>query len=141
MGEGGSWSDSETEHVSGFISCLQNTIRGEPPAIGEFAVPAFLIKKQVYDWVKTGEKTIELRRGKSQNGDRIAFLNGQRQCVKGRILRKREGKLDEVLNAATYRKIIPTAKTLDEAMEFIKQLYQSTDGTFTAYEFQLNQEP
>ena len=109
-------------------------------AVGEFEVPAFLTKKQVYDWVKTGEKTIELRKGKPQNGDHIAFLNGQRQCVKGRILRKREGKLDEVLNAATYRKIIPTAKTLNEAVEFIRQIYQSTEGTFTAYEFKLNQE-
>lgn len=103
-------------------------------------MPAFLTKKQVYDWVLTGQKTIELRKGPSQNGESIAFLNGKRQCVKGRILRKREGKLDEVLNATTYRKIVPTAKTLNEAVEFIKQLYQSTDGTFTAYEFQLSQE-
>jgi ASC-1-like (ASCH) protein len=103
-------------------------------------VPAFLIKKQVYDWVLTGEKTIELRKGKSQNGGRVAFLNGQRKCLKGRILRKREGKLEDVLNVATYRKIVPTAKTLDDAVEFIRQLYQSTDGTFTTYEFQLNQE-
>ena len=103
-------------------------------------MPSFRTKKQVYEWVKTGEKTIELRKGKTQNGNYIAFLNGHRQCVKGRILRKREGKLDEVLNEATYRKIIPTAKTLDEAVEFIRQLYQSTEGTFTAYEFQLNHE-
>ena len=109
-------------------------------AVGEPEVPAFRTKKQVYDWVKTGEKTIELRKGKTQNGSCIAFLNGRKQCVKGRILRKREGKLDEVLNEATYRKIIPTAKTLDEAVAFIKQLYQSTDGIFTAYEFQLHQE-
>jgi ASC-1-like (ASCH) protein len=108
--------------------------------VGEFDVPAFLTKKQVYDWVLTGEKTIELRKGKSQNGERIAFLNGQRKCLKGRILRKCEGKLEDVLNVATYRKIIPTAKTLDEAVEFIRQLYQSTDSTFTTYEFQLNRE-
>ena len=120
-----------------FIFWPQNTSKLE---LENFPVPAFLTKKQVYDWVLTGEKTIELRKGRSQNGDCIAFLNGQRQCVKGRILRKREGKLDEILNAATYRKIIPTAKTLDEAVSFIKQLYQSTDGTFTAYEFQLNHE-
>ena len=103
-------------------------------------MPSFLTKKQVYDWILTGEKTIELRKGESQKGDCIAFLNGQKKCLKGRILRKREGKLEDVLNVATYRKIIPTAKTLDEAVEFIRQLYQSTDGTFTTYEFQLNQE-
>ena len=103
-------------------------------------MPVFLTKKQVFEWIKTGEKTIEIRRGKSQNRENIAFLNGQRESVKGRILRKREGKLEDVLNAATFSKIIPTAKSLDEAVAFVKRLYPSTDGTFTAYEFQLNQE-
>jgi ASC-1-like (ASCH) protein len=103
-------------------------------------MPAFLTKKQVFEWIKTGEKTIELRRGRSQNGDSIAFLNGQRESVKGRILRRREGKLEDVLNAATFRKIIPTAKSVDEAVAFVKQIYKSTDGTFTTYEFQLDNE-
>ena len=103
-------------------------------------MPAFLTKKQVFDWINTGEKTIELRRGKTQDGDNIAFQNGKGQCVKGRILRRKEGKLEDVLNVATYRKIIPTAKSLDDAVEFIRQLYQPTEGTFTAYEFKLNQE-
>ncbi len=101
-------------------------------------MPAFLTKKQVFEWVKSGEKTIELRSGKCLNGDRIAFLNGQRQCVKGRILRKREGKLEDVLNADTFRKIVPTASSLDEALAFVKQIYPSSDGPFTTYEFQLN---
>jgi ASC-1-like (ASCH) protein len=103
-------------------------------------MPAFLTKKQVFEWIKTGEKTIELRRGRSQNGDSIAFLNGQRESVKGRILRRREGRLEDVLNAATFRKIIPTAKNLDEAVAFVKHIYKSTDGTFTTYEFQLDKE-
>ena len=103
-------------------------------------MPSFRTKKQVYDWVKTGEKTIELRKGKPHNGKCITFLNCRRQCVKGIILRKREVKLNDVLNETNYWRIIPTAKTLDDAVEFIKQLYQSIEGTFTAYEFKLNQE-
>ncbi len=101
-------------------------------------MPAFLTKKQVFEWIKTGEKTIELRSGKSLNGDRIVFLNGQRQCVKGRILRKQEGRLADVLNVDTYRKIVPTARSLDEALAFVKHIYPLTNGTFTTYEFQLN---
>jgi ASC-1-like (ASCH) protein len=101
-------------------------------------MPAFLTKKQVFEWIKTGEKTIELRSGKCLKGDRIAFLNGQRQCVKGRILRKQEGKLEDVLNADTYRKIVPAAKSLDEALAFVKRIYPLSDGTFTTYEFQLS---
>jgi ASC-1-like (ASCH) protein len=100
-------------------------------------MPAFLTKKQIYDWIKAGEKTIELRSGKSLNGETITFLSGRRQTVKARILRKREGKLEEVLNLETYAKIIPTAKNLDEALAFVKQIYKSTDGVFTAYEFRL----
>jgi ASC-1-like (ASCH) protein len=101
-------------------------------------MPAFLTKKQVFEWIKAGEKTIELRSGKCLNGDRIAFLNGQGQCVKGRILWKREGRLEDVLNADTYRKIVPTAKSLDDALAFVRHIYPVSDGTFTAYEFQLN---
>jgi ASC-1-like (ASCH) protein len=100
-------------------------------------MPAFLTKKQVYDWITAGEKTIELRSGKSLNGGTITFLSGRRQTVKARILKKREGKLPEVLNAETYTKIVPTAKSLDEAVAFMKQIYDSTDGVFTTYEFRL----
>jgi hypothetical protein len=70
-------------------------------------MPAFLTKKEVYEWIRSGEKTIELRSGKSMNGDSITFLNGRRQTVKARILRRQEGKLEELLTAATYRKIVP----------------------------------
>jgi ASC-1-like (ASCH) protein len=101
-------------------------------------MPAFLTKKQVYEWIRTGEKTIELRKGRPLNGDCIVFLNGQKQCVKGRILRRQEGALHEVLHAGTYRRIVPTAKNVDEALAFVRQIYPLTDGTFTAYEFQIS---
>ena len=91
----------------------------------------------MFDWIKTGEKTIELRKGRSQKGENIAFLNWQGETVKGRILRKLEGNLKDVLNADTYRKIVPTAISLNEAFVFVKRIYPLTEGTFTAYEFQL----
>jgi ASC-1-like (ASCH) protein len=100
-------------------------------------MPAFLTKKQVYDWIRAGEKTIELRSGKSLNGENITFISGRRQTVKARILKKREGKLPEVLNVETYLKIVPTARSLEEAVAFVKQIYDSTDGVFTTYEFRL----
>ncbi len=101
--------------------------------------PAFLTKKEVYEWIRTRRKTIELRRGKSQNGEKISFLNGRNESVKGRILRRQEGRLEDVLNAATYKKIIPTANNLDEAKAFVKQIYPSLEGTFATYEFELDQ--
>ena len=101
------------------------------------AAPAFLTKKEVYEWIRSRRKTIELRRGTPQNGEKIAFLNGRNESVRGIILRRHEGTLEDVLNAATFKKIIPTANSLDEAKAFIKQIYASTEGTFTTYEFEL----
>jgi ASC-1-like (ASCH) protein len=101
-------------------------------------MPTFLTKKRVYEWIRSGEKTIELRSGKPVNGDNITFLNGRRQTVRARVLRKQEGKLEDVLNAVTYRKIVPTAKSLDEAFAFVKEIYPLANGTFTTYEFQID---
>ena len=96
------------------------------------------MKKEVYEWIRTRKKTIELRRGTPQNGEKIAFLNGRNESVKGRILRKQEGTLEDVLNPATFKKIIPTANSLNEAKAFIRQIYPQTDGPFTTYEFELD---
>ncbi len=103
-------------------------------------MPTFLTKKQAYDWIKRGDKTIDLRRGKQSKGDTIVFLSGHMQFVKGRIVKKQEGTLQELLNEDTYKKIVPIAKNLDEALVFIKEIYPLTDDIFTAYEFQLNKE-
>ncbi len=103
-------------------------------------MPTFLTKKQVYEWIRRGDKTIDLRRGKQRSGDTIVFVSGNRQYIKARILRKQQGSFQELLNEDTYKKIVPTAKNLDEAVIFIKQIYPSTDEIFTAYEFQVNKE-
>ena len=100
-------------------------------------MPAFLTKKEVFEWIRKGRKNVELRRGRIQNGDAITFLNGRNESLSGRILRKKEGTLEDVLNAMNYKQIIPTAKNLDEAKAFIRRLYPTTEGTFTAYEFEI----
>ena len=102
-------------------------------------MPAFRTKKEVHDWIKSGKKTIELRKGKTQNGDSITFLNGRNEKMIGRILRRREGALRDVLNEDTYKRIVPTARDLGEAMDFIKRIYPSAEGMFTAYEFEIDQ--
>lgn len=137
--------DSNSELKNGFINTQQKISTNRPNKIaliqvsGESRTPAFLTKKEVYEWIKTRRKTIELRRGKPQNGDNITFLNGRNESVRGRILRKQAGTLFDVLNLVTYKKIIPTAETLDDAMAFVKQIYPSTEGMFTTYEFDLEQ--
>jgi ASC-1-like (ASCH) protein len=101
-------------------------------------LPVFITKKDIYGWIKSRRKTIELRRGKPRKGEKIAFLSGKNEMLKGRIIRKEEGRLEEVLNATNYKKIIPIANSLDEAKSFIKQIYPTTEGTFTTYEFEID---
>jgi ASC-1-like (ASCH) protein len=103
-------------------------------------LPTFRTKKPIYEWIKSGQKTIELRRGKSIDGDSITFLSGRGEKTKGRILGRHEGKLEDLLNHVTYSKIVPPAKSFDEALAFIKKIYPFTEGIFTTYEFQLNEE-
>jgi len=102
-------------------------------------LPTFRTKKLVCEWIRSGEKTIELRRGRSIDGDTITFLSGRGERMKGRILGKHEGKLEDVLTTVTYSKIVPTAKSFDEALAFIKRIYPLTESIFTIYEFQLDE--
>jgi len=36
-----------------------------------------MVKKEVFEWIGTGQKTIELRRGKSKQGDHAVFQCGK----------------------------------------------------------------
>ena len=33
-----------------------------------------MVKKEVFEWLQSGQKTIELRRGKSKQGDRKSYF-------------------------------------------------------------------
>ena len=43
--------------------------------------------------------------------------------------------LTVVFRKDNYRDIIPSANTLEEAINYIKKLYGTTEGVFTAYYF------
>ena len=51
-----------------------------------------------------------------------------------KIIKREEGNLID-----NYKNIIPSAKTLAEAINYIKKLYETTEGIFTAYSFDLHQ--
>jgi len=99
--------------------------------------PLFMVKKEVFEWVKTGQKTIELRRGKAKAGDRAIFQCG-RNILRGIIISKDEGNLLALLRNLNFKDIIPTANSIEEATAYIKKLYGTIDGTFTAYRFALS---
>jgi len=96
-----------------------------------------MVKKEVFEWIKTGQKTIELRNGKAKVGDQAVFQCG-RNILRGKIVRRNEGNLLTLLQSLNFKQIIPTAYNVEEAKAYIKKLYGTTDGTFTAYQFALS---
>jgi len=99
-------------------------------------MPLFMVKKEVFEWIKRGEKRIELRKGKAKTGDQAVFQCG-RNILRGKIIRKDVGSLQALLPSLNFKEIIPTACNLEEAKAYIEKLYGTTDGTFTAYKFVL----
>jgi hypothetical protein len=96
------------------------------------AVPLFLAKKEVFGWVKTGEKTIDVRKGEPWSGETATFLSGSSK-LKFQIAKKESGRLTEIVTRQNYRLVIPSAKNLDDALSYFQGLYGSCDGVFTAY--------
>ena len=97
-----------------------------------------MVKKEVYEWIQTGQKSIELRRGKAKSGDVAVFQCG-RNILRRKIIKREEGNLTDVLRKDNYKNVIPSANTLEEAINYIKKLYETTEGIFTAYYFKLEE--
>jgi ASC-1-like (ASCH) protein len=96
-----------------------------------------MVKKEVFEWIKTGQKKIELRKGKAKSGEQAVFQCGKR-ILRGRIVKKDEGSLATLLQSLNFKQIIPTANSIEEATAYINRLYGSTEGMFTAYRFALS---
>ena len=72
---------------------------------------------------------------RESSGDEATFQCG-RNILVGRIVKKEHGGLTEVLREDNYKRVIPIANCLEEAIEYVRKLYGTTEGTFTAYHFQ-----
>jgi len=96
------------------------------------AVPLFPAKREVFAWIKDGKKTIDVRKGKARRGEVAVFQFG-RNCLRRRIIKKETGRLTDVIKADNYRSIIPTAKSLQEAQDYLRGIYEEFNGLFTAY--------
>jgi ASC-1-like (ASCH) protein len=95
-------------------------------------LPLFRTKKEVFEWLKTGKKTIDIRKGNPLNGELAVYLSG-RKVLRMRILKREAGKLIEVVRSDNYRSVVPSALTLQEAIAYLHGLYDGYDGIFTAY--------
>ncbi|HMK94401.1 MAG TPA: hypothetical protein VK536_03270 [Candidatus Limnocylindrales bacterium] len=95
-------------------------------------MPVFRTKKEAFEWLKTNEKTIDVRRGKPSHGEIAVYMSG-RKVLRMKITKKEAGRLEEVVRSDNYRLIIPTAETVEGAVAYLRKLYDGFDGVFTAY--------
>ncbi len=95
-------------------------------------MPLFRTKKEPFEWIKNGEKTIDIRKGYPLQGEIAVYLSG-RNVVRLSIVRCETGGINEVIREDNFRLIIPSAKTVDEAITYVGALFEGYSGVFTAY--------
>jgi hypothetical protein len=95
-------------------------------------VPLFMAKKEVFAWLKAGTKTIDVRKGRAWSGDVAVFQSGA-NYLELQILKKETGALTEVITQENFRLVIPTAKQLKDALDYLQGIYGTEEGVFTAY--------
>ena len=96
-------------------------------------MPLFRAKKEVFEWIKQGRKTIDIRKGKPHRGE-IAFFQSGPHSIKMKIIRKETGQLTDVVRQDNFRSVIPVARDLGEAVAYLCGIYGGDGGgVFTAY--------
>jgi ASC-1-like (ASCH) protein len=91
-----------------------------------------LAKKEVIEWLKTGNKTIDIRKGKPRQGDRVLFVSGPYK-LEMRVVGRQSGSLAELIREDNFRQVIPSAGSVDEALDYLRRFYSDLGGVFTAY--------
>lgn len=91
-----------------------------------------LAKKEVFEWLKSGQKTIDIRKGKPRQGDRVLFVSGPHK-LEMQVVSRQSGALGDLIREDNYRQVIPSAGSVDEAMGYLRRFYSDLDGVFTAY--------
>jgi len=95
-------------------------------------LPVFRTKKEAFEWLIAGKKTIDVRKGKPLRGETAVYLSG-RNVLRLKITKRQIGLLDDVVRSDNYRLVIPSAGTVEAAVAYLRQIYSGYDGVFTAY--------
>ncbi len=95
-------------------------------------MPLFLAKKEVFDWLSQGLKTIDIRKGNPRTGDVAVFICGSRRLFL-KVVKIQSGSLVDLVRTDNYCNIIPTAVSVDDVVVYLRRIYGSVDGLFTAY--------
>ena len=95
-------------------------------------LPLFRTKKEAFKWLTSSKKTIDVRKGNPYRGEVAVYLSG-RKVLRMRIVKRETGRLSEVVRSDNYRLVIPSALVIDDALVYLRGLYDGYDGVFTAY--------
>jgi ASC-1-like (ASCH) protein len=98
----------------------------------ELDLLTLLAKKEVLEWLKSGKKTIDIRKGNPRQGDRVLFVSGPHR-LEMRVVGRQSGVLGDLIRADNFRQVIPSAGSVDEAFGYLRRIYGDVDGVFTAY--------
>ncbi|MGF3522508.1 MAG: hypothetical protein ACQXXJ_05360 [Candidatus Bathyarchaeia archaeon] len=102
-------------------------------------MPLLPAKSEVFAWIKAGHKTIDVRKGKPARGE-IAVIQCGKNYLRLPIMKTETGCLTDVIRADNFKLVVPTAITLQDALDYLKNLYGASSGVFTAYYLQVKPE-
>ena len=95
-------------------------------------MPWFLAKKEVFQWLSQGQKTIDVRKGNPKPGDIAVFQSGS-NVLRLRIVKTESGELTDILRSDNFKSVIPSAAMLSDALGYLHGIYGAGGGVFTAY--------
>jgi ASC-1-like (ASCH) protein len=95
-------------------------------------LPWFLAKKEVFEWLMHGQKTIDVRKGNPKPGEIAVFQSGPR-ILRLKIVKTESGQLSEVLRSDNFKSVIPSALELGDAVSYLEKIYGDSNGVFTSY--------
>jgi len=95
-------------------------------------LPWFLAKKEVFQWLAQGQKTIDVRKGVLKPGEIAVFQSGP-NVLRVKIVKTESGQLTDVLRSDNFRAVVPSAAVLGDAVGYLRGIYEVDGGVFTAY--------
>jgi ASC-1-like (ASCH) protein len=95
-------------------------------------LPLLRIKKEAFEWLKEGRKKIDVRKGKPHSGETAVFEAG-RHVLRLKIVKKESGSLMDLVRSDNFKQVIPSAGTLEDAVDYLRRLYGDCEDVFTAY--------
>jgi hypothetical protein len=95
-------------------------------------LPLFFAKKEVFHWLMSGQKTIDVRKGSPKSGDIAVFQSGP-NVWRLKIVKTEVGLLSEILSLDNFKAVVPSAVELGDVVSYLERIYGVCDGVFTAY--------